>query len=71
MHILITDKHVPVENSRLIDKIKNDAWNISMIAEYENKIFKYIKDLEVGINILRMIILLTRYRSRYSPILII
>ncbi len=36
-----------VENSRTIDEIEDEAWDTSMVAEYGDEIFQYMRELEV------------------------
>ena len=36
-----------VENSRTADEIEDEAWDMSMVAEYGDEIFQYMKELEV------------------------
>lgn len=44
-----------VESSRTVDEIEDEAWDMSMVAEYGDEIFQYMKELEV---------VLLRYFSR-------
>ena len=48
-----------VESTRTADEIEDEAWDMSMVAEYGDEIFSYMKELEVCIppapvNILRL-----------------
>ena len=36
-----------VENNRTADEIEDEAWDMSMVAEYGDEIFQYMKELEV------------------------
>ncbi|MCJ1420491.1 hypothetical protein MMC32_006848 [Xylographa parallela] len=36
-----------VENSRTPDEIEDEAWDMSMVAEYGDEIFQYMKELEI------------------------
>ncbi|MCJ1281549.1 hypothetical protein MMC26_000869 [Xylographa opegraphella] len=36
-----------VENNRTADEIEDEAWDMSMVAEYGDEIFQYMKELEI------------------------
>jgi G2/mitotic-specific cyclin 3/4 len=36
-----------VENSRTVEEIEDEAWDTSMVAEYGDEIFQYMRELEV------------------------
>jgi G2/mitotic-specific cyclin 3/4 len=37
-----------VESSRTVDEIEDEAWDTSMVAEYGDEIFQYMRELEVS-----------------------
>lgn len=45
---LAAAKHV-VESSRTMEEIEDEAWDTSMVAEYGDEIFAYMRELEVGL----------------------
>jgi hypothetical protein len=38
-----------IESSRTLEEIEDEAWDMSMVAEYGDEIFDYMRDLEVSI----------------------
>jgi G2/mitotic-specific cyclin 3/4 len=36
-----------VEGSRTAEEIEDDSWDTSMVAEYGDEIFQYMRELEV------------------------
>ena len=38
-----------VENSRTVEEIEDESWDTSMVAEYGDEIFQYMRELEVSV----------------------
>ena len=56
-----------IESTRTIEEIEDEAWDTSMVAEYGDEIFQYMRDLEVSLSRLKIRMLLTSgRRSRCS-----
>lgn len=57
-----------VESTRTAEDIDDETWDTSMVAEYGDEIFGYMRDLEVGIIPVEVFNRLTlQYRSRCYP----
>ena len=54
-----------IEGSKTVEELEDEAWDTTMVAEYGEEIFQYMKDLEVRDNHPGVCTMLTRYdRSR-------
>lgn len=46
----LAEAKVIVESSRTMDEIEDEAWDTSMVAEYGDEIFAYMRELEVSMH---------------------
>lgn len=44
----LDDARIEVEESRIADDFEEEAWDVSMVAEYGDEIFDYLRELEVS-----------------------
>jgi G2/mitotic-specific cyclin 3/4 len=57
-------KHV--EKNRSADEVEDELWDISMVAEYGDEIFEYMKEMEVSANIPRQTTLVLGAHANYA-----
>lgn len=56
-----------IEGSKTAEELEDEAWDTTMVAEYGEEIFQYMKDLEVRALDLAAISLLTLYLDQDAP----
>ena len=57
-----------VEGSKTVEELEDEAWDTTMVAEYGDEIFQYMKDLEVlSLLYIQTFMLTLSFRSRCCP----